>query len=114
MAPAICPGDDPEQTADKVGVKVFPAITGFAANEVPLVAVDTGVVTFIVPVETPAGVVAVICVALFTVNDAAATLLNVTAVAPVKLVPVIVTEVPPAVPQTDVGVKLVIVGGRLY
>ena len=48
-----------------------------------------------VPAEL-AGLVAVIEVALFTVYEVAAVLPNFTAVAPVKLVPVIVTEVPPA------------------
>ena len=54
----------------------------------------------------PAGTTAVICVALFTVTDAAATPLNLTAVAPVKLVPVITTVVPA---PPDVGEKLLIV-----
>jgi hypothetical protein len=48
-----------------------------------------------VPAEL-AGLVAVIEVALFTVYEVAAVLPNITAVAPVKPVPVIVTEVPPA------------------
>jgi hypothetical protein len=43
----------------------------------------------------PAGAVAVIEVALLTVNEVALLLPNLTAVAPVKLVPVIVTLVPP-------------------
>ena len=49
-----------------------------------------------VPAE-PAGAVAVIWVALFTVYVVAAVLPNFTAVAPVKPVPVIITDVPPAV-----------------
>ena len=44
----------------------------------------------------PAGEVAVIEVALLTVNEVAAVLPNLTAVAPVKLVPVMATLVPPA------------------
>ena len=48
-------------------------------------------------------------VALFTVNDAAAVAPKLTAVAPVKPVPVIVTEVPPAVGPL-VGLTLVTVG----
>jgi hypothetical protein len=52
------------------------------------------------------GTVAVICVAEFTVKLVAATLLKLTAVAPVKPVPVIVTTVPTG---PDVGVKDVIV-----
>ena len=59
--------------------------------------VPPGVVTdtFTAPAAF-AGVVAVIDVALTTVKLVAATPPNVTAVAPVKLVPVIVTLVPPA------------------
>ena len=45
----------------------------------------------------PAGDVAVIEVALLTVNEVAAVAPNFTAVAPVKLVPVMVTDVPPSV-----------------
>ncbi len=52
--------------------------------------------TLTVPAD-PEGVVAVICVALSTVKEAASVEPNLTAVAPVKLVPVITTEVPPAV-----------------
>jgi hypothetical protein len=48
-------------------------------------------------VPLPAGEVAVIEVVLLTVNDAALVLPNLTAVAAVKLAPVIVTVVPPAV-----------------
>ena len=40
---------------------------------------------------------AVICVPLLTVNEAALVAPNFTTVAPVKLVPVMVTEVPPSV-----------------
>jgi hypothetical protein len=75
---------------------------------VVLVAEPAGVVTLIGPVVAVAGTVAVICVAEFTVNVVAATLLNVTAVAPVKFVPVIVTDVPTG---PNVGVNDVIVGG---
>jgi hypothetical protein len=69
--------------------------------------VPPGVVTLIGPVVAVVGTVAVICVAEFTVNVVAATLLNVTAVAPVKFVPVITTDVPTG---PDVGVNEVIVG----
>jgi hypothetical protein len=58
-----------------------------------LVAVPPGVVTVMGPVVAPAGTVAVICVFEFTVKLAEVPL-NVTAVAPVKPVPVIATEVP--------------------
>jgi preprotein translocase subunit SecG len=62
------------------------------------VLVPFGVITVILTVPTaPAGLTAVIDVALFTVKLAAAVLPKLTAVAPVKLVPVIVTDVPPEV-----------------
>ena len=75
-------------------------------NFVRLVAFPAGVLTMILPVVAPAGTVAVIFVAELTVN-VAITPLNFTAVAPVKFVPEIVTEVPTG---PEVGVKLVIVG----
>ena len=52
--------------------------------------------TSTVPAD-PAGAVAVICVALLTVKPVAAVPPKVTAVAPERLVPVMTTEVPPAV-----------------
>src|SRR4051794_17390515 len=61
-----------------------------------------------VPAEW-AGAVAVMLVALSTVNDAAAVAPKSTSVAPVKPVPVIVTDVPPVVGPA-VGVTLVTVG----
>ncbi len=72
-----------------------------------LLAVPSGVVTLIDPLEAPAGTVAWIAVAELTVKLALVPL-NCTAVAPVKFVPLIVTLVP-AGPLP--GVKLVIVGG---
>ena len=84
-------------------------IVGAAAETVKLVlllAVPPGVVTPIGPVVAPAGTVAVICVPEFTVKTALVPL-KVTAVAPVKLEPVMITLVPTA-PLP--GVKLVIVG----
>ena len=69
-----------------------------------LVAVPPGVVPLIVPVVALARTVAVICVALTTVNVDAAGPLKPTAVTPVKFVPVRVTLVAPAVPV--VGEKL--------
>jgi hypothetical protein len=53
------------------------------------------VVTVTSTVPLPDGDVAVICVAPLTVNDVALALPNLTAVAPVRAVPVIVTLVPP-------------------
>jgi hypothetical protein len=73
-----------------------------------LAAVPPGVVTEIGPVVTPVGAVAVIEVALSTVYEAAATPLKLTAVAPVKSVPVIVTIVPA---RPEEGLIPVIVGG---
>jgi hypothetical protein len=74
------------------------------------VAMPPGVVTRIRPVVAPAGTVAVTWVALLTVKLLAATLLKLTVVAPVKLVPVIVTTVPTG---PVAGLKLVMVGGGI-
>ena len=71
-----------------------------------LVAVPPGVVTEILPVE-PLPTIAVIRVAEFTVKLAAAVPPMLTAVAPLRLVPVMVSAVP--LPP-EVGVKEVIVG----
>ena len=57
----------------------------------------------------PAGAVAVIWVALSTVKPVALVAPNLTGVAPVRLVPVMTTEVPPAV-GPEVGLRAVIVG----
>src|SRR5207245_1139039 len=59
-----------------------------------LLAVPPGVVTLIGPVDVPAGTVAVICVSLLTAKPAVVPLKNFTAVAPVRLLPVMVTLVP--------------------
>lgn len=95
-------------TGPVVGLK--PEIVGgdgitvkFAAE----VAVPPAVVTETFPVVVALATVAVICVALFTVKDEAALPLNATAVAPLKLVPVI-TTLAPTNPLT--GLKLEIVG----
>jgi hypothetical protein len=72
-------------------------------------AVPPGVVTLIGPVVAPAGAVACIVVSEVTVKLAALPL-NVTAVAPVKLVPLIVTLVPT---RPFVGVKLVMIGAGI-
>lgn len=76
----------------------------------PAALVPAGVVTvtFTLPAE-PAGAVAVIDVALFTVKLVAGVDPKATAVAPVKLVPVIATETPPAVVD-DAGLRPVTVG----
>jgi len=74
---------------------------------VPLVAVPAGLVTVMGPVVAPAGTVAVIWMEVTTVN-VALTPLKLTLVVPMKLVPVMVTEVPTG---PDVGVKLEMMGG---
>src|SRR5579863_2341353 len=60
-------------------------------------------------VPEPAGAVAVIWVAEFTVSVVAAVVPNLTAVTPTKFVPVMVTGVPPAVGPA-LGLTLVTVG----
>src|SRR5207245_6379462 len=72
-----------------------------------LVAEPPGVVTLSGPVVAPTGTVAWIAVAEVTVK-LALNVLNLTAVAPVKFAPLIVTLVPTG---PLVGAKLVIVGG---
>jgi hypothetical protein len=72
---------------------------------VPSEAIPDGDDTNTFPVP-PFATVAVICVDEFTVNELAAVPPNDTAVAPVKLVPVIVTIVPI---NPDVGLKEVMV-----
>ena len=76
-------------------------------NELTLVAVPSGVVTLSGPVVAPAGTVAWIAVSEVTAK-LALTPLKVTAVAPLKFVPLIVTLVPTG-PLP--GAKLAIVGG---
>ena len=85
----------------EVGVNEVIVGTGTYVNVPDEVAVPPGVVTEMVPL-VPLATTAVMDVALTTLNEAAAVPPKLTAVAPVKLVPVIVTVVPlPA----DVGVK---------
>ena len=67
--------------------------TGVNVKLAALVAVPSSVVTVIGPVAAPLGTVAVTVPGLLTVNVAAVPL-NETAVAPVKVVPLIVTTVP--------------------
>ena len=68
-------------------------------------------VTFTVPV--PAGLTAVIVVGLTTVTSVAGVVPKLTAVAPVKPVPVIVTTVPPA-GEPEVGLMPETVGTDWY
>lgn len=90
----------------KVGAK--DVITGAGEKSAVLIAVPPGVVTDILPMMAPTGTVVVIEVA-FTALNVADVVLNFTAVASVKLVPVIVTAVPVR-PVT--GVKELMVGGK--
>ena len=71
--------------------------------------VPFSLVTVTSTVPLPAGEVAVIWVALLTVKEPAALLPNLTAVAPEKLVPVMVTLLPPDVGPVF-GLTLVTVG----
>jgi hypothetical protein len=72
----------------------------------PTVAVPAGVLTTTSP-EAPAPTIAVICVAEFTMKEAAGTPPNLTTVAPVKLAPVMIMALPlPA----SLGAKEVTVG----
>ncbi len=73
------------------------------------VPVPPTVVTLTVPSRCRPAMTAVICVAELTVKLAAAVPPNCTAVAPVKLVPVMTTLVPPAA-GPDVGARPVTVG----
>ena len=82
---------------------------GLTVKFVELVPVPPEVVTAIVPVVAPAGKVAVICVSLFTVNEAEDVPLKLTTLAPVKPVPVI-TTLAPLPSQALVGEKLVMEG----
>jgi hypothetical protein len=89
---------------DTVGAGVVGVVT---VKSVALASVPPGVVTAIGPVVAPTGTVAVICTPESTVKDAFVPF-NVTAVAPVNPVPVIVTTVPSG---PDAGSKLSTVGG---
>ena len=93
-------------TGPLLGAKLA-IVGGLITVKLPaLLAVPPAVVTLIVPVVAPAGTVAVIAVAEFTVKLALVPL-NPTAVAPVKFVPLIVTLVPTG---PLLGAKLAIVG----
>src|SRR5712691_357802 len=90
-----------------VGVKR--RILGWTLKLVALVTVPFGVVTAIGPVRAPLGTFVLICVSDTTVNEAE-TPPKVTAVAPVKFVPVTFTAWP-TVPRG--GVKPVMVGSAV-
>jgi hypothetical protein len=91
----------------EVGVKLDIEGGFTTAKLLALVAVPAGVLTLIGPLAAPGGTVACIAV-LDVILKLAATPLKVTAVAPVKLVPLMVTVVP-AGPEP--GEKLVMAGG---
>ena len=93
-------------TPPEEGIKPEIAGGGITVNELLLVAVPPGVVTEMVPLVATAGTAALICVADALEIDAVVPL-NVTAVAPVRFVPVITTGVPTL---PDPGEKLEITG----
>jgi hypothetical protein len=94
VPPAVEPDDGLTAVTVGAGTNVY-----WSALLVALV--PPGVVTVTSTVPVPAGVVAMIAVALATVNELAAVPPNLTAVAPVRLVPVIVTLLPPAAGPDD-------------
>ena len=77
----------------EAGVKLVTVGAGITVKEAVLAVVPSPLVTLIFPLVAPAGTVALSCVSETMVN-AAATPLNVTAVAPVKAEPVM-TTIPP-------------------
>jgi len=81
-------------------------IDSVGVNEDALMPVPAAVVTAIFPADAPSGTVALICVADCTLYDATR-FPNFTALAPLKYVPVIVTELP-VIP--DAGVNELTVG----
>ena len=104
--------DVPPLVGPDVGLTDEMVGTGTATyvNAPSLVAVPPAVVTAtLLAPAVPAGVFAVIVVALTTTTLVAATLLTVTLVAPVRLVPEIVIAVPPLV-GPDVGLTVEMVG----
>ena len=94
-------------TGPVAGVKPAMVGAGRKVKAVALVAVPPAVVTAMVPEAADAGTTKVMVVAFTTVKPVMATPFNVTAVAPVKLVPVMVT-VAPLAPLA--GVKPAMVG----
>jgi hypothetical protein len=94
-------------TRPLVGLSAVTVGAGAVTVKLGPLAEPPDVVTLTVPVVAPTGTVAVICVALLTVNAVADTVLNFTADAPVRLVPVITTELPT---RPLVGLRLVTVG----
>lgn len=95
---------------DPIVAGVVTAVTVGARLKPARVAVPPGVVTDTLPVVDPAGTTAVMLVGLTTVYDVAVIPPKLTAVAPVKLVPVIETVAPEA---AVVGVNAVTVGAAM-
>ena len=89
---------------------VMAVIVGAGITKPDMLPVPNGVVTDTLPVEPPPAITAVMLVELFTTNEADAVPPKLTAVAPVKLVPVIVTVAPV---NADVGVNEVMVGAAM-
>lgn len=69
-------------------------------------------ITLTIPPVVRAGVTQVIDVPFTTLKDVAFNSPNVTEVAPIKFVPVMVTIVPPTL-DTEVGVMLLMLGGEI-
>ena len=103
VAPAVGPAVGEMLVTVGAATKV-----NWSAADVALVPPAVVTLTSTVP-ALPTGAVAVICVAELTVKPVAAVAPKVTAVAPLKFVPVMVTVVPPAVGPA-VGEMLVMVG----
>ena len=98
----------PSETLQVAGV-IVPVVAGtsFTVKLAPLVAVPPEATTLIIPVFPAAGI-AVICVEELTTKESAFVPPNLTAVTPVKFVPIITTGVELEHPL--LGVKLDIVG----
>ena len=101
FAPVIVT-DVPAPPDDGVKPEIVAELTVNALD----VAVPPGVVTEMAPVVVPFPTTAVICVELLTTNEDAPVPLNVTALAPVKFPPVIVTDVPA---PPEVGGRIVVI-----
>jgi hypothetical protein len=93
--PAIVTSVPTGPEVGEIDVIVGPAVVVVTVKLLALVPAPAEVVTEIGPLVAPAGTVAVTCESLTTENDAAVPL-NFTKLAPVKLAPVTVTDVPAA------------------
>ena len=93
LVPVMVTGDP---TNPVTGVKLVNTGTPITVKLAALVPVPLGAVTLILPVVAPTGTTVVMDVADTAVNDATGVVLNMTAVTPSKLAPVMVTAVPTA------------------